>query len=892
VSKLDEVYEMAFRKCNNNCISCIDDKSIEVAGPSTKDVIKKIINLKKDVKTVALTFGEPTLREDFFEIISALLENGKDVCILSNGRMFAYKDFTKKLDGFDKERISIAVTIYGHNHELHDSITRVKGSFKQTVKGIKNLLNSGMTVDVRVLINKKNCSHLKHIARFIQDNFQGLDHVIFMNMHVLGNALKNLEEVFVTYSEITPHLEQAAKHLMHNGQDVKIFHMPLCFLKPEYRGVARGITTEQKKITFLETCEHCESKKDCCGILRSYLEIAGSNEFKPIRTLPEEVKFELTSKCNLDCSFCFQVNQGNMKGRGKELTKSQVFSVIDNAAKSGMKAIRFTGGEPFLRKDLRAIAEYAKSMGLYVILNTNGTLINEDNMDVMKHVDDVLVSFHWLDGMEEKSELFKMIKSMNSKITLRACTIANKENIRHLEKFYDFFDRNQIDDWFLLRPVPNSNNRTPINVDDVGKLVEKVIDLNKKHKTKTHVANALPFCAYDPEKLSKVCVGGRNDDGHTRIIVDANGKIKPSYFIDKILGNALKDSLTESWNHRFMQKMRKLEYVPNECNECEYLMDCKGGLRFAAKMATGKIDGKDYLMRGLLPHVSVIIPTHNRKLALGLVISALLDQDYPKGKFEIIVVDDGSNDGTGNMVRELDSKHENKIKYIFQSKRNYNVSQARNLGASRASGTILVFLDNDIVVTKNFIKNHVNAQKNADVVLGYSASYGTDRAYDLDMIRDAVKQKMIEKLPVKKEFRDGFFTSDSLKSSETNENIWHIFVSNNFSIKRDIFQENNFDDSFLGWGCEDVELGYRLFKAGHKIVMDNKCLGIHIAHEKNNMYSRQKAISLLSGLAQFYKLHNKQDVRDYIIDRSIHLPTEFEHLINENKTISDILSKS
>ena len=59
--------------------------------------------------------------------------------------------------------------------------------------------------------------------------------------------------------------------------------------------------------------------------------------------LPEEVRVELTSDCNLNCVFCFSSDRDK-----NQLSKKQIFLFIDDVKESGIKAIRFTGGEPFL----------------------------------------------------------------------------------------------------------------------------------------------------------------------------------------------------------------------------------------------------------------------------------------------------------------------------------------------------------------------------------------------------------------------------------------------------------------------------------------------------------------------------------------------------------------
>ena len=96
------------------------------------------------------------------------------------------------------------------------------------------------------------------------------------------------------------------------------------------------------------------------------------NPHKEDNLLPNEVIIELTNGCNLECSFC--MNNRRLKNL-TELHFTKVFSVLEDIKEHGIKAVRFTGGEPFLRRDLPDILRKAKSLGLYVILNTNSILL-------------------------------------------------------------------------------------------------------------------------------------------------------------------------------------------------------------------------------------------------------------------------------------------------------------------------------------------------------------------------------------------------------------------------------------------------------------------------------------------------------------------------------------
>ena len=94
-----------------------------------------------------------------------------------------------------------------------------------------------------------------------------------------------------------------------------------------------------------------------------------------------------------------------------------------------------------------------------------------------------------------------------------------------------------------------------------------------------------------------------------------------------------------------------------------------------------------------MPRVSVIIPTYNRRDFVREAIASVCAQTYRD--FELIIVDDGSTDGTARIVEEFRQERTDSIQYIFQT--NQGVSAARNHGVVRSSGELLTFLDSDDV---------------------------------------------------------------------------------------------------------------------------------------------------------------------------------------------------
>lgn len=102
------------------------------------------------------------------------------------------------------------------------------------------------------------------------------------------------------------------------------------------------------------------------------------------RRYPLSATFEITERCNLDCVHCF-INQPASCRRGNcdELSLDEICRMLDQMAKAGVINLLLTGGEVFVRSDFLQIYQYAKQLGMLVMVFTNGTMINERIADFL-----------------------------------------------------------------------------------------------------------------------------------------------------------------------------------------------------------------------------------------------------------------------------------------------------------------------------------------------------------------------------------------------------------------------------------------------------------------------------------------------------------------------------
>ena len=438
---------------------------------------------------------------------------------------------------------------------------------------------------MRFKLDQFNYKSLPQLARTLKEN----------KIDKLEIELTEIIEDLPKLSEAVPFLYPLLDY--EQFFEVWLKNVPFCVISPE---AVDHILPKDKDSQGEKTkaCQDCLWNDRCFGFPKGYLAEYGSEEICPMPDLPWEVMIEVEPRCNFKCQFCFNQISFAQKSRNiKSFSTDYVKKTIDGLAKAGIKIIRFTGGEPLLRKDIFQLLRYAKNKGLEVRLNTNASLINQKTVKKLKGiVNNILIPIEsYSDKKESKitgypHSLKKKIKAIEllkkQKIpVVRAGTVATKENILNFDKIAQLISQLPLDEWELYRPIPISK-KNDLNSKLVKLLVEKLIDLRKTIAKPVFIANALPFCAMkDLNKLNSVSKGGLYDDGHTRLVIDPRGFVKPHYFMDKNIGQPL--DILGAWQHPFVKKMRNLEYLPQQCHGCPFVFKCRGGSRQAAKIIYG-----------------------------------------------------------------------------------------------------------------------------------------------------------------------------------------------------------------------------------------------------------------------------------------------------------------
>ncbi|MFX1483800.1 MAG: radical SAM protein [Promethearchaeota archaeon] len=225
-------------RCNNKCRFCYAFSPYRESGEMTTEEIKRVIDIIVDdahVPSLSFTGGEPTLREDLFELISYARQRGLRVNLITNGIRCHDKEFVQKLVNAGLN--SAQVSIEGPDAETHDYIVGIPGAFEKTVQGIKNLRATEIYTHCNTTICRPNLDKLEELVDFHADEL-GLTY-FSMNMVIYtGTAAKLRDELQITYSEIKDIVKMVKKRANKRGiQFVWYAPTPVCLFNPIAHGL-------------------------------------------------------------------------------------------------------------------------------------------------------------------------------------------------------------------------------------------------------------------------------------------------------------------------------------------------------------------------------------------------------------------------------------------------------------------------------------------------------------------------------------------------------------------------------------------------------------------------------------------------------------------------------
>jgi glycosyltransferase involved in cell wall biosynthesis len=205
---------------------------------------------------------------------------------------------------------------------------------------------------------------------------------------------------------------------------------------------------------------------------------------------------------------------------------------------------------------------------------------------------------------------------------------------------------------------------------------------------------------------------------------------------------------------------------------------------------------------------SVLICTYNRAELLRLTLESFCAQSLDRDRFEIVVVDDGSSDGTGKVVERFASRLQ--IRYGYQ--RNSGLASARNHALFLARSPLVLLQDDDDIAGPRLLEEHLRTHQRYPeshyAVLGFTNLSPRLASDPLMHFVTEVGQFL--------------FSYPSLKDGQILD--FSYFWGGRSSCKRSFLLEHGVFNPVFRFGCEDIELAYRLSKVGFAVVYNARAI--------------------------------------------------------------------
>ncbi|HMM47826.1 MAG TPA: heme d1 biosynthesis radical SAM protein NirJ [Thiobacillaceae bacterium] len=352
-------------------------------------------------------------------------------------------------------------------------------------------------------------------------------------------------------------------------------------------------------------------------------ELAHPTPLGPKRNPPGPVViWNLVRRCNLTCKHCYSISAD--KDFPGELDTNEVYAVMDDLKRFRVPVLILSGGEPLLRPDIYDIAQRAKGMGFYVGLSSNGTLIDECNIDRIAAIgfDYVGVS---LDGIADTHDRFRRLEGAYdaSLRGIRLCRdrgikvgirfTLTQDNAQDLPALLQLMEDEQLDKFYLSHLNYAGRGNTNRKHDVVHRATRQAMDLlfdtcwryqqaglHKEFVTGNNDADGVyllfwirrHFPEMEAHMRAKLAQWGGNASGVNVANIDNLGNVHPdTFWWNYTLGNVKERPFSAIWPDTSDPLMAGLKATPRtvkgRCGECAYFDICGGNTRVRAYQLTG-----------------------------------------------------------------------------------------------------------------------------------------------------------------------------------------------------------------------------------------------------------------------------------------------------------------
>ncbi len=335
------------------------------------------------------------------------------------------------------------------------------------------------------------------------------------------------------------------------------------------------------------------------------------------------VVWNLTRTCNLKCAHCYTDSEAVKYP--DELTTEEACRVLDDLATFEVPAVLFSGGEPLVRKDLFALAAYARSKGLHVVLSTNGTLIDKPTAERFKELEFAYIGISLDSAIPAVHDEFRGVKGAFERTMrgFRYCVeVGQKVGLRltltrhtacDLDALFDFIEREGIDRacFYHLCPAGRGKSLLTLSPEESRAAVDKIFDRSNDFVARgkrieiltvdQHCDGVYMYLRMKKEghpraeqvlDMLKWNGGGQYSSGVGIANIDFLGNVHADQFsMYRTFGNVKERKFSEIWQDTSNDIMaglkNRLPLLKGRCGACKFKDICGGSLSRRAEVSTG-----------------------------------------------------------------------------------------------------------------------------------------------------------------------------------------------------------------------------------------------------------------------------------------------------------------
>ncbi len=264
-------------------------------------------------------------------------------------------------------------------------------------------------------------------------------------------------------------------------------------------------------------------------------------------------------------------------------------------------------------------------------------------------------------------------------------------------------------------------------------------------------------------------------------------------------------------------------------------------------------------MKQTLPTCTLVVTTYNWPEALNLSLRSVFKQSRMPD--EIIVADDGSRDETAMLIKQLSDEFNFPIKHCWQEDLGFRLARSRNNAIIASSCDYIVFIDGDIIIHKDFIKDHVQFSQSGTFVNGSRVILSSELSKKL---LSGELKRVGYRFITEKNNINGLripFMHKIVKGPQYT--IQRIKGCNMAFWKSDLVAVNGFDESFVGWGREDSDIVARLLNAGLKRKnLKWAAVCFHLFHKEQSRDSLLQNDALLKSVIETKSILSKKGLQE------------------------------